>query len=76
MTDDPRALAEVGRTIGRLATEVLPGPRDVLAHVTVLPKPGPAWVRRVGRNQLWLAYRFDHTTLSVLGVNTNAPIPL
>jgi hypothetical protein len=66
----------VGRMIAALAKESLPGPGDVLTYVTVLPDPGPAWARRVGGRQLWLAYRFDDSTLTVRGVNVHPPVPM
>jgi hypothetical protein len=62
--------------IAALAKDTLPGAGDVLTQVLVLPTPGPAWARRVSGRQLWLFYRFDESTVMVLGVNVHKPIPL
>jgi hypothetical protein len=62
--------------IVQLEHETLPGSRDVLTHVTVLPKPGPAWARRVGGYSLWLAFRFDESSVTILGVMNRSPTPL
>lgn len=62
--------------IAALANESLPGAHDVASHFTVLPDPGPAYARRVGGRQLWLAYRFDDSTVTILGVNVHPPTPL
>jgi len=69
-------MAAVTRMIAALASKPLPGPGDVLTSVTVLPRPGPAWARRVGGRQLWLFYRFDDASVTILGVNAHSPIPL
>ena len=66
----------MGHLVSALASEPLPGANDVLTHVVVLPEPGPAWARRVGARQLWLFYRFDEFSVTVLGVNVHQPIPL
>jgi hypothetical protein len=65
----------VGRTIAALATDTLPGEGDVLTHVLVLPNPGLAWARRIGGRMLWLFYRFDDSSVTILGVNAHPPIP-
>ena len=76
VTQDRADLAVVGRTIAVLASSALPGSDDVLTQVTVLPEPGPAWARRVGGRQLGVFYRFDDSTVTVLGVNVDSPMPL
>jgi hypothetical protein len=69
-------MGAVSRVIGRLSFEPLPGPNDVHTRVIVLPDPGPAWARRVGARDLWLAYRFDDASVTILGVNVHQPMPL
>ena len=76
VTADAGDRAAVARMIAGLATEPLPSTEDVLTQVIVLPNPGPAWVRRVGARQLWLAYRFDDSSVTILGVNVHPPLPL
>ena len=76
VTADAGDRAAVGRLIADLAAERLPGAGDVLTQVIVLPDPGPAWARRVGGRQLWLFYRFDDSSVTVLGVNVHPPLPL
>lgn len=76
VTADAGDRAAVARLISALAIEPLPGTGDVHTQVMVLPDPGPAWARRVGARQLWVFYRFDDATVTILGVNVHPPAPL
>ena len=75
VTGDRSAGTAVGRVIAALAKEALPGAADIATNVTVLPNPGPAWARRVGGRSLWIYYRFDDSSVEILGVNVHLPIP-
>jgi hypothetical protein len=64
----------VGQVIAALATaEALPGIGDTHA---LMPPLRDAFVRRVGRRNLWLWYRVDADIVTLAHVSSEPPVPV
>jgi len=68
-TDRAKALAACVGSIG--SSDALPGPTDCEADFP----PGTAYVRRAGRANLWVWYRFGADHITILTVTDTPPIP-
>jgi hypothetical protein len=73
VTADPATRAAVGKLLGRLTSEPLPGAEDFEA---LLYPVGIAWVRQVPvpERSLWVVFRFDEHEVAVLVVVDREPV--
>jgi hypothetical protein len=86
ITTDASDRRAVGRVVGRLDHEALPGPDDVLTRIFhAVPSEktevdtltaDTAWSRRVVGRSLWVLYQFDEHVVKVLAVTREPPIQL
>ena len=68
----PRSRA-IGATIAALAhAELLPGALDYLAPI---PPVQAAFVRRVTGENLWLWFRFDDVSVTIVNISSVPPTP-
>ncbi len=68
----PARRAAVGAVMRGLGSGAdLPSPADTLAEF----RPGRAFVRRVPGQNLWVWYRFDADTVTVVSVTDQPPVP-
>lgn len=64
-----RAVAATVRALA--ADDLLPASQDTVVEF----RPGRAYVRRVPGHNLWVWYRFDSTTVSIVSVSDQPPVP-
>jgi hypothetical protein len=64
--------AALGRSLAAIAdSSTLPGPLDVEVQF----RPGKAHARRVAQLNLWVWFRFDEDSVSIVSVTDEPPLP-